>query len=81
MSASVADNDSEREMIEFSEDEHLSFFYNIDQVIWFSIHRYILNYQELYLIMEPLHNPYWFADNWVIRLLGIQLQKHKREYI
>ncbi|CAD8067810.1 unnamed protein product [Paramecium primaurelia] len=32
MSASVADNASEREMIEFSEDEHLSFFYNIDQI-------------------------------------------------
>ncbi|CAD8158835.1 unnamed protein product [Paramecium pentaurelia] len=32
MSASVADNASEREMIEFSEDEHLSFFFNIDQI-------------------------------------------------
>jgi len=32
MSASVAGDMSDREMIEFSEDEHLSFFYNIDQV-------------------------------------------------
>ncbi|CAD8074596.1 unnamed protein product [Paramecium sonneborni] len=32
MSASVADNASERDMIEFSEDEHLSFFYNIEQI-------------------------------------------------
>jgi hypothetical protein len=30
MSASVADGVSEREEIEFSEDEHLSFFFNID---------------------------------------------------
>ncbi|CAD8146290.1 unnamed protein product [Paramecium octaurelia] len=32
MSASVADDLSEKEMIEFSEDEHLTFFFNIDQV-------------------------------------------------
>ncbi|CAD8058359.1 unnamed protein product [Paramecium primaurelia] len=32
MSASVGDNVSERELIEFSEDDHLSFFYNIDQI-------------------------------------------------
>lgn len=72
MSASLSDNDSEREMIEFSEDEHLSFFYNIDQVKWLSIYRYIMKYQELYLIMEPLHNHYRFADNWVIKLFGTQ---------
>ncbi|CAD8064707.1 unnamed protein product [Paramecium sonneborni] len=32
MSASVAHDLSDREMIEFSEDEHLTFFFNIDQV-------------------------------------------------
>ncbi|CAD8076028.1 unnamed protein product [Paramecium sonneborni] len=32
MSASVAGDLSDREMIEFSEDEHLTFFFNIDQV-------------------------------------------------
>ncbi|CAD8166389.1 unnamed protein product [Paramecium octaurelia] len=32
MSASVAEDISDREMIEFSEDEHLTFFFNIDQV-------------------------------------------------
>ena len=37
MSASVADDLSERDMIEFSEDETLTFFFNIDQVLYIQL--------------------------------------------
>jgi len=68
MSASVADDLSDREMIEFSEDEQLTFFFNIEQVLYSMTLRFIVKSQELYKIMVLLHNHFKFVANFPISL-------------
>ena len=68
MSASVANDLSDREMIEFSEDEQLTFFFNIDQVLYSMTLRFIVKFQEFYKIMVLLHNHFKFVASFPISL-------------